>query len=141
MNNERNEKNGSLFLSLFSPLTLFSLATSSHSLSPSPFSLSISFTFDSVSHPSLPFSPPSSPLLYKKRKQHSCRTQFMLICLWPVSSPIGQFSLSLSSYRMKMRRHRVFLLCTVGLCVISFLHYYKVKYIVICIAYRCRILI
>uniref|UniRef100_A0A667WGD1 Beta-1,4-mannosyl-glycoprotein 4-beta-N-acetylglucosaminyltransferase n=1 Tax=Myripristis murdjan TaxID=586833 RepID=A0A667WGD1_9TELE len=26
---------------------------------------------------------------------------------------------------MKMRRHRVFLLCTVGLCVISFLHYYK----------------
>nr|XP_023652598.1 beta-1,4-mannosyl-glycoprotein 4-beta-N-acetylglucosaminyltransferase isoform X1 [Paramormyrops kingsleyae] len=27
--------------------------------------------------------------------------------------------------RMKMRRHRVFLLCTVGLCVISFLHYYK----------------
>lgn len=24
-----------------------------------------------------------------------------------------------------MRRHRVFLLCTVGLCVISFLHYYK----------------
>uniref|UniRef100_A0AAV2LM49 PPM-type phosphatase domain-containing protein n=1 Tax=Knipowitschia caucasica TaxID=637954 RepID=A0AAV2LM49_KNICA len=25
----------------------------------------------------------------------------------------------------KMRRHRVFLLCTVGLCVISFLHYYK----------------
>lgn len=28
-------------------------------------------------------------------------------------------------YRMKMRRHRVFLLCTVGLCVISFLHYYK----------------
>ncbi|CAL8353047.1 unnamed protein product [Boreogadus saida] len=30
-----------------------------------------------------------------------------------------------SSYTMKMRRHRVFLLCTVGLCVISFLHYYK----------------
>ncbi|XP_036409439.1 beta-1,4-mannosyl-glycoprotein 4-beta-N-acetylglucosaminyltransferase-like [Megalops cyprinoides] len=29
------------------------------------------------------------------------------------------------SERMKMRRHRVFLLCTVGLCVISFLHYYK----------------
>ncbi|KAK2817406.1 hypothetical protein Q5P01_025597 [Channa striata] len=29
------------------------------------------------------------------------------------------------SGRMKMRRHRVFLLCTVGLCVISFLHYYK----------------
>ncbi|XP_047189570.1 beta-1,4-mannosyl-glycoprotein 4-beta-N-acetylglucosaminyltransferase isoform X1 [Scophthalmus maximus] len=29
------------------------------------------------------------------------------------------------SPRMKMRRHRVFLLCTVGLCVISFLHYYK----------------
>ncbi|MED6263772.1 hypothetical protein CHARACLAT_008005 [Characodon lateralis] len=28
-------------------------------------------------------------------------------------------------YLMKMRRHRVFLLCTVGLCVISFLHYYK----------------
>lgn len=28
-------------------------------------------------------------------------------------------------FRMKMRRHRVFLLCTVGLCVISFLHYYK----------------
>uniref|UniRef100_A0A3B3RP99 Beta-1,4-mannosyl-glycoprotein 4-beta-N-acetylglucosaminyltransferase n=1 Tax=Paramormyrops kingsleyae TaxID=1676925 RepID=A0A3B3RP99_9TELE len=27
--------------------------------------------------------------------------------------------------RIKMRRHRVFLLCTVGLCVISFLHYYK----------------
>ncbi|XP_066563248.1 beta-1,4-mannosyl-glycoprotein 4-beta-N-acetylglucosaminyltransferase isoform X2 [Amia ocellicauda] len=27
--------------------------------------------------------------------------------------------------RMRMRRHRVFLLCTVGLCVISFLHYYK----------------
>ncbi|MEQ2169522.1 hypothetical protein GOODEAATRI_026017 [Goodea atripinnis] len=27
--------------------------------------------------------------------------------------------------QMKMRRHRVFLLCTVGLCVISFLHYYK----------------
>ncbi len=27
--------------------------------------------------------------------------------------------------RMKMRRHRVFLICTVGLCVISFLHYYK----------------
>uniref|UniRef100_A0A673GSI0 Beta-1,4-mannosyl-glycoprotein 4-beta-N-acetylglucosaminyltransferase-like n=1 Tax=Sinocyclocheilus rhinocerous TaxID=307959 RepID=A0A673GSI0_9TELE len=26
---------------------------------------------------------------------------------------------------MKMRRHRVFLICTVGLCVISFLHYYK----------------
>ncbi|XP_034740447.1 beta-1,4-mannosyl-glycoprotein 4-beta-N-acetylglucosaminyltransferase isoform X2 [Etheostoma cragini] len=26
---------------------------------------------------------------------------------------------------MKMRRHRVFLFCTVGLCVISFLHYYK----------------
>ncbi|KAL4647813.1 beta-1,4-mannosyl-glycoprotein 4-beta-N-acetylglucosaminyltransferase-like isoform X1 [Arapaima gigas] len=26
---------------------------------------------------------------------------------------------------IKMRRHRVFLLCTVGLCVISFLHYYK----------------
>ncbi|XP_036068263.1 beta-1,4-mannosyl-glycoprotein 4-beta-N-acetylglucosaminyltransferase isoform X2 [Oryzias melastigma] len=26
---------------------------------------------------------------------------------------------------MKMRRHKVFLLCTVGLCVISFLHYYK----------------
>ncbi|XP_077575596.1 beta-1,4-mannosyl-glycoprotein 4-beta-N-acetylglucosaminyltransferase [Stigmatopora nigra] len=26
---------------------------------------------------------------------------------------------------MRMRRHRVFLLCTVGLCVISFLHYYK----------------
>ncbi|XP_041093741.1 beta-1,4-mannosyl-glycoprotein 4-beta-N-acetylglucosaminyltransferase isoform X2 [Polyodon spathula] len=26
---------------------------------------------------------------------------------------------------MKMRRHRVFLLCTVGLCLISFLHYYK----------------
>lgn len=24
-----------------------------------------------------------------------------------------------------MRRHRVFLFCTVGLCVISFLHYYK----------------
>lgn len=24
-----------------------------------------------------------------------------------------------------MRRHRVFLICTVGLCVISFLHYYK----------------
>lgn len=24
-----------------------------------------------------------------------------------------------------MRRHRVFFLCTVGLCVISFLHYYK----------------
>ncbi|CDQ92216.1 unnamed protein product [Oncorhynchus mykiss] len=42
-----------------------------------------------------------------------------------VSSPIGQFYLSPSSYRMKMRRHRVFLLCTVGLCVISFLHYYK----------------
>lgn len=33
----------------------------------------------------------------------------------------GLFSLP----RMKMRRHRVFLLCTVGLCVISFLHYYK----------------
>uniref|UniRef100_A0A3Q2QGF5 Beta-1,4-mannosyl-glycoprotein 4-beta-N-acetylglucosaminyltransferase n=1 Tax=Fundulus heteroclitus TaxID=8078 RepID=A0A3Q2QGF5_FUNHE len=30
-----------------------------------------------------------------------------------------------SRSRMKMRRHRVFLLCTVGLCVISFLHYYK----------------
>uniref|UniRef100_A0A147B051 Beta-1,4-mannosyl-glycoprotein 4-beta-N-acetylglucosaminyltransferase n=1 Tax=Fundulus heteroclitus TaxID=8078 RepID=A0A147B051_FUNHE len=28
-------------------------------------------------------------------------------------------------HSMKMRRHRVFLLCTVGLCVISFLHYYK----------------
>ncbi|XP_035254224.1 beta-1,4-mannosyl-glycoprotein 4-beta-N-acetylglucosaminyltransferase-like isoform X2 [Anguilla anguilla] len=27
--------------------------------------------------------------------------------------------------RMKMRRHKVFLFCTVGLCVISFLHYYK----------------
>ncbi|XP_051568034.1 beta-1,4-mannosyl-glycoprotein 4-beta-N-acetylglucosaminyltransferase-like isoform X2 [Myxocyprinus asiaticus] len=26
---------------------------------------------------------------------------------------------------MKMRRHRVFLICTVGLCLISFLHYYK----------------
>ncbi|XP_061079523.1 beta-1,4-mannosyl-glycoprotein 4-beta-N-acetylglucosaminyltransferase-like isoform X2 [Conger conger] len=26
---------------------------------------------------------------------------------------------------MKMRRHKVFLFCTVGLCVISFLHYYK----------------
>ncbi|XP_048847375.1 beta-1,4-mannosyl-glycoprotein 4-beta-N-acetylglucosaminyltransferase-like isoform X2 [Brienomyrus brachyistius] len=26
---------------------------------------------------------------------------------------------------MKMRRHRLFLLCTVGLCVVSFLHYYK----------------
>lgn len=36
-------------------------------------------------------------------------------------SPFPPSSLS----RMKMRRHRVFLLCTVGLCVISFLHYYK----------------
>ncbi|KAL4658101.1 beta-1,4-mannosyl-glycoprotein 4-beta-N-acetylglucosaminyltransferase, partial [Arapaima gigas] len=27
--------------------------------------------------------------------------------------------------RMKMRRHRLFLLCTVALCVVSFLHYYK----------------
>ncbi|KAM8879686.1 beta-1,4-mannosyl-glycoprotein 4-beta-N-acetylglucosaminyltransferase isoform 2-T2 [Spinachia spinachia] len=31
----------------------------------------------------------------------------------------------LLGHLMKMRRHRVFLLCTVGLCVISFLHYYK----------------
>lgn len=29
-----------------------------------------------------------------------------------------------------MRRHRVFLLCTIGLCVISFLHYYKALYYV-----------
>uniref|UniRef100_A0A8C9SQP1 Beta-1,4-mannosyl-glycoprotein 4-beta-N-acetylglucosaminyltransferase n=2 Tax=Scleropages formosus TaxID=113540 RepID=A0A8C9SQP1_SCLFO len=28
-------------------------------------------------------------------------------------------------HKMRMRRYRVFLLCTVGLCVISFLHYYK----------------
>ncbi|XP_048870186.1 beta-1,4-mannosyl-glycoprotein 4-beta-N-acetylglucosaminyltransferase [Brienomyrus brachyistius] len=32
---------------------------------------------------------------------------------------------SVAQVRIKMRRHRVFLLCTVGLCVISFLHYYK----------------
>ncbi len=37
---------------------------------------------------------------------------------------VSLFPLS-SLFRMKMRRHRVFLLCTVGLCVISFLHYYK----------------
>ncbi|KAJ0051137.1 hypothetical protein NL108_014582 [Boleophthalmus pectinirostris] len=34
-------------------------------------------------------------------------------------------SVELQSTEDKMRRHRVFLLCTVGLCVISFLHYYK----------------
>ncbi|XP_028670948.1 beta-1,4-mannosyl-glycoprotein 4-beta-N-acetylglucosaminyltransferase isoform X1 [Erpetoichthys calabaricus] len=38
---------------------------------------------------------------------------------------VGVSSGSMRVFRMKMRRHRVFLLCTVGLCVISFLHYYK----------------
>lgn len=29
---------------------------------------------------------------------------------------------------MRIRRHKVFLLCLLGICVISFLHYYKALY-------------
>ncbi|CAB1415880.1 unnamed protein product [Pleuronectes platessa] len=41
------------------------------------------------------------------------------------SAFIALYLVDVQSQAMKMRRHRVFLLCTVGLCVISFLHYYK----------------
>ena len=49
--------------------------------------------------------------------------QFLI--LLSSSSPFPLSPVPFVLLRMKMRRHRVFLLCTVGLCVISFLHYYK----------------
>lgn len=48
-------------------------------------------------------------------------SQTHVLSFLSIPHPPPLFSVS----RMKMRRHRVFLLCTVGLCVISFLHYYK----------------